>query len=245
VSFLRHFPVSCRVLVLGAGAVHVLLAAMPVPALSAPAPVPEGRPALRFFSTEHGLPQHTPLSFALDARGFLWTGTLDGAAVYNSRAWKTVDMPNREESNTIRDIQAGADGSVWFATNRGLARLHEGRWTLFREQDGLPSDRIVCLEEEKDGARTVLWAGTDKGLARWDGAAWSVLDARAAGLPHQYVGALLALPTDQGPVLWVGTGRGLARRAGGRWTTFPAGSGPPEAAVTALLATRTGGRTVL
>jgi len=49
------------------------------------------------------------------------------AAVYNGRVWKTVDMPNREESNNVLDILAGADGSMWFATGIGLARLHEGR----------------------------------------------------------------------------------------------------------------------
>ncbi|HEX7186363.1 MAG TPA: response regulator, partial [Thermoanaerobaculia bacterium] len=192
-----------------------------------------------------GMPQNTPQAFALDARGFLWTGTQDGAAVYNGRAWKTVDMPNREESNSIRDLLAGADGSMWFATTIGLARLHKGQWTLFRTDAGLPSNQILSLAEERDGSRTVLWAGTDKGLAQWDGKAWTVLDAQAAGLPDERIRSLLVLQTDQGPVLWVGTGRGLARRAGGRWRTFPAGSGPPEAAVTDLLETRDGGRSVL
>ncbi|HEV7508457.1 MAG TPA: histidine kinase dimerization/phospho-acceptor domain-containing protein, partial [Thermoanaerobaculia bacterium] len=154
-------------------------------------------------------------------------------------------MPNREESNSILDILAGADGSMWFATTIGLARLHNGQWTLFRKEAGLPSNRILSLAEERDGSKTVLWAGTDKGLAQWNGRAWTVLDARAAGLPNERIRSLLALQTDQGPVLWVGTGRGLARRLGGRWKTFPAGNGLPEAEVTALLATREGGRSVL
>src|SRR6185436_1869911 len=230
-----------------AGAALALLAAapahtVPVPGVSS---VPDGRPAFRFFSSEHGLPQNTPQSFALDQRGFLWTGTQDGAAVYNGRVWKTVDMPNREESNNIFDILAGADGSVWFATTVGLARLHEGRWTLFRQEAGLPSNRILSLAEERDGSRTVLWAGTDKGLARWDGTAWTALDIKAAGLPNERVRSLLAIQTAQGPVLWAGTSRGLARRAGGRWTSFPVGSGPPDAVVNDMLATRSGGRTVL
>jgi signal transduction histidine kinase/ligand-binding sensor domain-containing protein/CheY-like chemotaxis protein/HPt (histidine-containing phosphotransfer) domain-containing protein len=229
-----------------AGAALTLLAApaLAVDLSALPGP-PEGRPSFRFFGSEQGLPQNSPQAFALDARGFLWTGTQDGAAVYNGRLWKTVDMPNREESNIILDILAGADGSVWFATTLGVARLHQGQWTLFRKDAGLPSDRVQCLAEERDGSRTVLWAGTDKGLAQWNGTAWTVLDARTAGLPNERISSLLALKTDQGPVLWVGTGRGLARRAGGRWTTFPAGTGPPEAGVTALLAARQGSRPVL
>jgi signal transduction histidine kinase/CheY-like chemotaxis protein/ligand-binding sensor domain-containing protein/HPt (histidine-containing phosphotransfer) domain-containing protein len=250
VSAPRHTALGRVFLRLLAGAALTLLAAAPVLAtgISDVPGLPEGHPSFRFFGSEQGLPQNTPQSFALDARGFLWTGTQDGAAVYNGRFWKTVDMPNREESNSILDILAGADGSMWFATTIGLARLHNGRWTLFRKEAGLPSNRILSLAEERDGSKTVLWAGTDKGLAQWNGRAWTVLDARAAGLPNERIRSLLALQTDQGPVLWVGTGHGLARRQGGRWTTFPvgpAGTGPPEAEVTALLARREGGRSVL
>ncbi|HKH50069.1 MAG TPA: ATP-binding protein [Thermoanaerobaculia bacterium] len=234
-----------------AGVALILLAvasaaAVPLPNVSNPVPpILDGRPAFRFFGSEQGLPQITPQAFAVDARGFLWTGTQDGAAVYNGRVWKPVDMPNREESNVIRDILASADGTMWFATTIGLARLHEGQWTLFRVDAGLPSNRILCLAEERQGSRNVLWVGTDKGLARWDGSTWSVFDVRATGLPQGRITALLALPTEQGPVLWVGTDRGLARRAGDRWTAFPAGGGLPEARVSALVEGRSGGRSFL
>jgi signal transduction histidine kinase/CheY-like chemotaxis protein/ligand-binding sensor domain-containing protein len=234
-----------RVFVLCAGAALSLLTAQPAVALPAPVSIAEGRPAFQFFGSEQGLPQITPQAFALDTRGFLWTGTQDGAAVYNGRVWKTVDMPNREESNVIRDIVAGADGSMWFATTIGLARLHDGHWDLLRVDAGLPSNRILCLAEERQGSRSVLWVGTDKGLARWDGSSWSVFDVRSIGLPHERITALLALRTEQGPVLWVGTDRGLARRAGGRWTAFPAGGGLPEERVSALVEGHSGGRSLL
>ena len=160
-----------------AGAALILLAvssaaAVPLPNVSNPVPpILDGRPAFRFFGSEQGLPQITPQAFAVDARGFLWTGTYDGAAVYDGRVWKAVDMPNREESNVIRDILPGADGSMWFATTIGLAHLQDGQWTLLGVNAGLPSNRILCLAEERDGSRNVLWVGTDKGLARWDGTA--------------------------------------------------------------------------
>jgi signal transduction histidine kinase/ligand-binding sensor domain-containing protein/CheY-like chemotaxis protein/HPt (histidine-containing phosphotransfer) domain-containing protein len=235
-----------------AGAALTLLAApalavdpSTIPGIPGISGSPEGTPAFRFFGSEQGLPQTTPQAFAVDARGFLWTGTQDGAAVYNGRIWKAVDMPNREESNVIRDIVAGADGSMWFATTIGLARLHDGRWTLLGVDAGLPSNRILCLAEERDGSRSVLWVGTDKGLARWDGSTWSVFDVRETGLPHERITSLLALRTEQGPVLWVGTDLGLARRAGGRWTAFPAGGGLPEARVSALVEGHSGGRSLL
>ena len=125
-SFARRHAALGRVFLrLLAGAALTLLAAAPALAasISEVPGSPEGRPAFRFFGSEQGLPQITPQAFAVDARGFLWTGTQDGAAVYNGRTWKAVDMPNREESNTIKDILASADGSIWFATTIGLAHL--------------------------------------------------------------------------------------------------------------------------
>src|SRR6476661_5004499 len=247
-SSARRYAALGRVFLrLLAGAALTLLAAVPALAagLSDVAGSPEGRPAFHFFGSEQGLPQITPQAFAVDARGFLGTGTGDGAAVYNGRTWKVVDMPNREESNTIKDILASADGSIWFATTIGLAHLQKGRWTLLGVNTGLPSNRILCLAEEREGSRNVLWVGTDKGLARWDGSAWSVFDVRATGLLHERITSLLALRTEQGPVLWVGTDLGLARRAGGRWTAFPAGGGLPEARVSALAEGHSGGRSLL
>ena len=244
----RHAALGRVFLRLLAGAALSLLAAAPALAISTSEEVTgslEGRPAFRFFGSEQGLPQITPQAFAVDARGFLWTGTGDGAAVYNGRTWKAVDMPNREESNTIKDILASADGSIWFATTIGLAHLQKGQWTLLGVNTGLPSNRILCLAEERDGSRRVLWVGTDKGLARWDGSTWSVFDVRETGLPHERITSLLALQTAQGPVLWVGTDLGLVRRAGGRWTAFPAGGGLPEARVSALIEGRSGGRSLL
>jgi signal transduction histidine kinase/CheY-like chemotaxis protein/ligand-binding sensor domain-containing protein len=254
----RHAALGRVFLCLLAGAALSLLAAAPCIAAGIAASITAGtaagiadianvpgRPVFRFFGSEQGLPQITPQAFAVDARGFLWTGTGDGAAVYNGRTWKAVDMPNREESNTIRDILASADGSIWFATTIGLAHLQNGQWTLLGVNTGLPSNRILCLAEERDGSRSVLWVGTDKGLARWDGSTWSVFDVRETGLPHERITSLLALQTEQGPVLWVGTDLGLARRAGGRWTAFPAGGGLPEARVSALIEGHSGGRSLL
>jgi len=243
----RHAALGRVFLRLLAGAALSLLAAAPgltAGIAAGPSGVP-GRPAFRFFGSEQGLPQITPQAFAVDARGFLWTGTQDGAAVYDGRVWKAVDMPNREESNTIKDILVSADGSMWFATTIGLAHLQNGQWTLLGVNTGLPSNRILCLAEERDGSRNVLWVGTEKGLARWDGSTWSVFDVRATGLPHERITSLLALQTEQGPVLWVGTDLGLARRAGGRWTAFPAGGGLPEARVSALAEEHSGGRSLL
>jgi signal transduction histidine kinase/CheY-like chemotaxis protein/ligand-binding sensor domain-containing protein len=241
-------PLCWRNLILGLAVLALLTAvpAMAVPFISEGRP--EGRPAFRFFGAEQGIPQNTPQAFTIDARGFLWAGTQDGAAVYDGRVWKTVDMPNRTESNVINDLLATEDGSVWFATTLGLARLNDGHWTMFHTREGLPADRILRLAEERNGSGSVIWAGTAQGLARWDGSSWAAVDDPAtAGLLRQRITSLLSVRSAQGTVLWVGTDRGIARRAGGRWTVFPIGveGGLPEARVTDLVEMRTAGSSTL
>jgi len=242
-------PSPLRVRFFAGAALAVLLAAGAAGAV----PIPEGRPAIRFFDPEQGLPQNTPLSFAVDARGLLWAGTFDGAAFYDGRSWTAVNMPNRTESNEVNDILFTPDGDAWFATT-GVARLHDGQWTLFGPAAGLPADEVFRLAAESDGSRTVLWAGTERGLARWDGTSWTMVTiAGVAGLPGQRITALLTVQTEKGSALWVGTERGVARRGpDGRWSVFPAvsaipadNSGPPAAPVVDLLETREAGRSIL
>ena len=155
-------------------------------------------------------------------------------------------MPNREESNTIKDILASADGSMWFATTIGLAHLQKGQWTLFGVNTGLPSNRILCLAEERDGSRNVLWVGTDKGLARWDGSAWSVFDIRATGLPHERITVPPRSPdgrrgrsSGSGPT----SGSRAGREAAGRH--FPSGGGLRRRECPALIEGHSGGRSLL
>jgi signal transduction histidine kinase/ligand-binding sensor domain-containing protein/ActR/RegA family two-component response regulator len=224
-------------------AVLAVLAAEAAPAPGT-ATLPEGRPGFRVYTSDHGLPLNTVDSLAIDAQGYVWAGTQDGAAVFNGRSWTRVDMPRREASNFIKTVAGAPDGAVWFGTNAGLARRAAGSWTVFDSRSsGLPGDRILSLLAGGTAARPVLWAGTEKGLARFAGGAWQVWTSRDSGLPGDQVSSLLETGDGGRRELWVGTDRGLARLAGGRWTTFPPGPhGPPPGPVVSLLAVRLHGR---
>jgi signal transduction histidine kinase/ligand-binding sensor domain-containing protein/DNA-binding NarL/FixJ family response regulator len=215
--------------------------AAPVPGT---ATLPEGRPELRVYTSDHGLPLNTVDSLAVDAQGYVWAGTQDGAAVFNGRSWTRVDMPRREASNFIKIVAGAPDGAVWFGTNAGLARRAAGSWTVFDSRNsGLPGDRILSLLVGGTAAQPVLWAGTEKGLSRFAGGAWQVWTSRDSGLPGDQVSSLLETGDGGRRELWVGTDRGLARLAGGRWTSFPPGpKGSPPGPVVSLLAVRLHGR---
>ncbi len=222
-----------------------LLAAGPLRA--AALPLPEGRPALRVYGSEQGLPINTIESLALDAEGRLWAGTQDGAAVFDGRAWTTVDMPRRSESNYVETLLGAADGSVWFGTGAGLARLRARAWEVFDSRSsGLPDDRVLSLLETRSGGTSEIWVGTAHGLGRLAAGSWTAWTSRSPGFPGEQVTSLAETRENGRRLLWAGTDRGLARWDGAAWTAIPSTpGGPPAGPVTSLLALRQDGRQIL
>jgi signal transduction histidine kinase/CheY-like chemotaxis protein/ligand-binding sensor domain-containing protein len=190
------------------------------------------RPAIRVFRDRDGLPENAPLALALDPRGVLWTGTEDGLASYDGRAFRTFNAPKREVSNYFRAVYPDATGAVWCGLqDGGLARLEAGRWTTF-EGAGLPSERVDAITESvAPGGGRAIWLATLSGVARKDRDRWTVLDA-ASGLPSPHVGVLLDGRDEGGaPALYAGTAKGLAISHG---EGFALVDGAPTGPISAL-----------
>lgn len=200
---------------------------------------PEGRPYLHAIGTRDGLPQTSVMSLSMDAKGFLWVGTADGAAYSDGTAWTQVAIPDKARSNYVQAILHASDGSTWFARqDGGVARLGGGSWTSFNTSNGFPQDRVNALAETRDGDGSVrIWAGLHgEGLACYHGGTWTLLGPRE-GLPDGRVWCLR--PALGGSALWIGTDNGgLARWEAGRLTRLP---GLPPASVNSLVERRAPG----
>ncbi|MFN7957369.1 MAG: ATP-binding protein [Holophagaceae bacterium] len=199
-----------------------------------------GRPQMQIFTDREGLRQNSVEAVAMDDQGYAWIGTQDGAMRYDGRVWTPVDMPAPKRSNWVTAMVLTPGGPRWFATNNsGVARWHEGRWTLLDRASGLPSDHVNCLVE---GGGTV-WAGTGLGPARWTGTRWQAFPADQLWR-HGPVRALLVRGAAADAEIWVGTDEGLGRFHRGDWHWFGQ-SGLPSPMVTALLEGETpGGREI-
>jgi ligand-binding sensor domain-containing protein/signal transduction histidine kinase len=67
---------------------------------------------------------------------------------------------------TIHEILQTSDHSIWLATIGGLIQIKQDHsWRLYNRNDGLPTDYITSLFEDKTG---FLWIGTDQGIAKLD-----------------------------------------------------------------------------
>ena len=64
---------------------------------------------------------------------------------------------------------------MWFGTyGGGLARLHDGQWTIFDRSSGMPDNTVFeMLETTLDDGKRVLWAGMKGGgLTRFENGRW-------------------------------------------------------------------------
>ncbi len=183
-----------------------------------------GRPAIRVYGDRDGLPAKAVTALALDREGYLWVGTQDGAARYDGRVWRTVNMPDRARSNLVRTIAADEDGSVWFGTwGGGVARFTADVWTVL-DPSCLPSDKVRSLLITSDGAGArELWVASSGGLALSplpEADRWTVFDAPGGPPGHAAVSLARGRTPDGKAVVWAGGGPLVARFGrdeGGTW----------------------------
>ena len=108
---------------------------------------------------------------------------------------------------TVTSIVQGADGTLWFGTLRdGLIHVQHGNATIYTERDGLTSNHVNCLFEDREGC---LWIGSNNGIVRWDGVRFTSF-GKADGLYGSNVSSIFE---DHEGNLWVAAGFGLNRFA--------------------------------
>ncbi|QQS42163.1 MAG: hypothetical protein IPM63_04260 [Acidobacteriota bacterium] len=205
-------------------------------------------PSIKRFTSSDGLPVNSVMTIERDARGFVWFGTQDGAAVYDGSSFRVVNMPNRAASNYIYDILAASDGSIWFGTNGGgVHRYRDGKWETHNKGTGLGSDEIRALLETKGPTgEPVIWVGRRDGLSKLENGKW-VNFGKEEGLPDPRIRSLLLVETDDGEdEVWIGTYGGVAVWKGPTRTVHDVTSGLPGNTVFALARTSTigGGQTI-
>ncbi|MCS6832233.1 MAG: ATP-binding protein, partial [Flammeovirgaceae bacterium] len=111
-------------------------------------------------------------------------------------------------NNTVHDIYADRNGTIWVGTHRGLNKFDSKKETfqVFTEEDGLAGNIIKSIVEDKRGR---LWIGTNNGLCRFDTyyLQFKNFDMRD-GLPSNLFNVRAALFSKEGRMLF-GTYGGL------------------------------------
>ena len=140
-----------------------------------------------------------------DEDGNVWIGQINyGGCVLRDLTCNDDDRFLR--SRSIRALFLDSAGAMWAGTDRGAHRYHDGAWTEFTMEDGLPHDLVRVFLETRDGA---IWLGTNGGgIARITDEGVEAL-SESDGLSSNRVRAL----HESSPgVIWVGTEDGGLNR---------------------------------
>ncbi len=185
------------------------------------------------FAAADGPGDDTVYALACDKSGRIWAGTLNhGVAVFNGRKWGSYAPPNGPLGYRIFALAVNPiSGGVWMATEAGLVRYEQKRWTYYTQAAGLVSDHATSLAFAPNGT---LYIGTEcDGIAvgslhddykTWrnvPGPATPPAALRGTGLPSGLVNCLDVTPNGEA---WAGTTAGLAHSSdGGRTWQFRRG----------------------
>jgi signal transduction histidine kinase/ligand-binding sensor domain-containing protein/CheY-like chemotaxis protein len=191
----------------------------------------EGR--LRMFDESSGLPGKGWTTILRARSGDLWVRNPRhlyrlprGESRFEARDRDLVQASNGPVS-MIEDRQ----GLLLVGTDRGVARLVDGKWEYIGYAQGLQSEAVTTLLEDREGS---IWIGLwGSGLARWpspsEWTAWSSTTGSGVDI-------VWCFARDRTGTLWVGTDRGLVRFGGPSGTRlFTSRDGLPGDKVRSLL----------
>lgn len=132
------------------------------------------------------------------------------------------------DGNVVNRGFLDSKGNMWFTTTKeGIFRYDGTSFTNFTEADGLCSNDVSAIIEDKDGT---LWLGTRMGLCSFNGKTFHHIpipknEVTSAWLEEGYPiinpNGILSLIQDREGVLWIGSnGRGAYRYDGKTFTSL-------------------------
>ncbi len=174
------------------------------------------------FGAGEGLPRDNWSAILRDRDGALWVRGVQHLYVLppGARQFVARDSGLPPATNSAIGMTFDRTGVALVATDLGLARWVDGKWTLIGGAQGLDSDAVSSVLEDREGS---LWIGLwGAGLARWLGYGEWTSWTKADGLGNNIV---WAIQKDRSEATFVGTDNGLVRlgagdKGGARlWTT--------------------------
>jgi signal transduction histidine kinase/ligand-binding sensor domain-containing protein len=167
------------------------------------------------YSRADGLPGRNVTAILEDRDHRLWVGSYGGLSVFDQGRFHKPAEPSLADGMVVQAMFQDKEGALWLGTNGGgLARYKDGVTKLFSVKDGLASEDVRVIIEDRSGD---LWAGGFGGLTRLHHGQFTRWRERD-GLPSN---SIWSLYEDADRVLWIGTYEGgLARFKDGKFTRY-------------------------
>ncbi|MBT7915742.1 SpoIIE family protein phosphatase, partial [Candidatus Bathyarchaeota archaeon] len=140
-----------------------------------------------------------------DGQGNMWIGMNGGGVMlYDGSEWDTFTSMDGAEGDRVMAIYEDRGRDVWIGTGTwvgdssiagmGVRRFVGEEWTTYTTADGLPSNGVMSVLEDRKGN---IWVGT------WEGACW--YDGREFRKLDDLIGNVFAIMEDSRGNIWFGT----------------------------------------
>ena len=184
--------------------------------------------------------QHGVVSLALGPDGTVWVGILAegpglGLGQLKDGVVKPYVTPTFDGSKVeVSAMTFDRDGNLWVAARgKGLYRIHGNVVDHFGRTDGLSSDVVNLLFEDREG---ILWAATSNGIDSFRDPAITTFSS-SEGLGKDAAAGVLA---SRDGSIWIANDGSLDRIVNGAISSLRTGAGLPGHQVAALLEDRAG-----
>lgn len=179
-----------------------------------------GFAVVRHYATGAGLPNIRTHALLERPSGEIWVGTEGGIGVLSPGATRFASFGagNGMADDDIRALGADPDDNIWAAANSCLMRLARTGFLTYTTSDGLGSNQITSIFEDRQGSLYVANGIRDVFLNRFDGESFHSVKPRfvRGTKPIRYLGwgnGQIVLRDVRGD-WWFSTGEGLCRFEG-------------------------------
>ena len=94
----------------------------------------------------------------------IWAGTWGGGvAHFDGKRWHNYTTHDGLAGNIVYSIAQGANGVLWFGTNKGVTRYDGKTWRTYDKRIGLLENNVYALAVAPNGD---IWVGTRRGVTR-------------------------------------------------------------------------------
>jgi ligand-binding sensor domain-containing protein len=132
----------------------------------------------------------------------------------DGKAGEVYPLPAAVRRFEIVRLLRDRDGGLWVGTSlKGLVHIHHGRTEVFAQSDGLSSDDVSSLFEDREGN---VWVATFNGLDRFSDSAAATFSVDQVSSSDRVVSVLAA----RDGTIWLRTLDGLNRWNNGQVTIY-------------------------
>lgn len=173
------------------------------------------------WTADDGLPQNIITSIHQTPDGYLWIATLDGLTRFDGvrfTVFKKGYTPGIS-SNRFTYLYPDARGDLWVGTEVGvITRYHQGRFTTYTSEHGLPTTVVHGLAGDRQGR---IWVLSGQRIYAWEPDIGRFIEREAP----QITGGSGSIGWNSGGGFRGLDQSGLHLYAGGEWTYLAL---PPE-----------------